>query len=41
MNNFKKNAKIEFISLFGNPNEIFEMPKQERTKEFLKRYLNN
>ena len=25
----------------GSPSEIFEMPKQERTKEFLKRYLNN
>ena len=25
----------------GTPKDIFENPKQERTKEFLKRYLNN
>jgi polar amino acid transport system ATP-binding protein len=30
-----------YICEEGTPEEIFNNPKQERTKEFLKRYLNN
>ncbi len=29
-----------YVAEFGTPKEVFENPKQERTKQFLKRYFN-